>query len=127
MPISVFGASRRKNMRALLHRLGRTRWVAAHRGPWSEDEVRIREGAHFRNVEPFEFDLCGHAVANQHIDDLEEDEERREDEQRARQRADALCRELARVAIEESLDRPWDAIPTVAIRAVGEQPERQDT
>ena len=64
-------------------------------------------------------------VAERDFDQLEEQIERREDEDEAGDDADGLCRQLRGIAVEQPPHRPGQTVPAVAVSAVGEQAERQ--
>src|SRR6185295_19648594 len=114
----LLGAQRREGgcSRRLL--LGRGGCHASHGRPGAENEIGIGKRAHLRNIEAFDLRLGRHAVAENRVEDLEEDKEAREDEHHAGQRPDALGGKLARVTVEQPLDGSRHAVPPIAIRAV---------
>src|SRR5581483_2556989 len=96
--------------------------VSGH-GVGFQHELGIPEGAHLRDVEPFELHLRGYAVAPERLDEHVEHETEAEDEADERRDANQLRDELPRIAVEQTGDRPRHAVPGAGVvaLAVGKQ------
>src|SRR5262245_32642284 len=76
-----------------------------------EHELRIAERAHFRNVEPRQLRLRGHALTPHGVDNHVDRETEREDEPDERGHANQLRHQLPGIAIKEPGDRSTDRAP----------------
>src|SRR5919108_5984700 len=93
-----------------------------------EDEFRIAECTHFRNIQALKLGLRGHAISHDRFDGQSEYEAEREHETDQRRNADELRDQLSGIAIEQSGHRSVHAIPRtrVVAPAVGEEADRND-
>src|SRR5271166_3456832 len=89
--------------------------------------VDVPRRTHLGDVQAGDLVLGGHAVAPDHIDDLEENERSREDPDEIRQHADRLGQELLEPTAIEKAKRSLvgDAIPASTILAIGEEANGQ--
>src|SRR5512141_375201 len=100
-----------------------SRIPAALAGEVSQVEVGVGNDRHLVLIEPLELVLGVDPQPQRQVEELEHDVADDGDVDDVRQRPDALCEELRGVPVEESLHRPGDAVPAVAVGAVREQPE----
>src|SRR6266542_6396781 len=118
------GPRRRRWRRGdLLEQLGRDRAVELllhHKAaiPWD---------AELRNVESQHFDLRRHAHGGEHLVEAEDAHRRAETPGEVYANADELGSELAGVAVEEAFAVSANAVPTGAVRAVGEETKCDQT
>src|SRR5947209_7099856 len=91
-----------------------------------DDEFRIVERAHLRNVESFELGSGQEALSDDPVQDEIKDEAECENESDQGRNAHELRDELSRVAVEQPRDRASDAVPRAAVvtLTIREQPDR---
>src|SRR5882672_10836910 len=89
--------------------------------------VRISVRTHLEFVEASPLDFCGDAVADQPLDEAEKAESQTEHHDEIGEDPDGLSSELPRIAEENTPHRAGNAVPSIAVAAVGKNADRQRT
>src|SRR5882724_7004041 len=94
-----------------------------------QNELRIAESAHLRDVQTCEFVLRANPLANYQVNHKVHRIGKTENPAQQCADADQLRDQLAGVSVEQTADRAANAVPAAAIvgSAIREQPDRNDT